>query len=337
MIDKDLLKRKIPDLSVIVVCFNQDITVKLILQSLLDQKTDCDYEIIITDDGSKSSMFRAVEKIAKNTKVSIKYVWQQDKGIRPTEARNNGIKIAKGKILLFLDGDMIPDRSLVERHFKAHQKSRHNLLVAGNRLWRGVINKENVSYIKQNSTQKVLGKLSSSWEIDSESIKRNKFEGKKRVEWLNSKYPWKACFSCNLSVKKSRYIFFDENYYGWGNEDWELAYRLFHKGFRPTYLKDAIAYHLESPPAITNAFRTHKQEDIIMNMRNVCYFYDKCPGLDLKDAFFGFIRFELDKKTNKWKILPRPDSYTTKELRKKVQFIRDWLKKNDIYFAKRKI
>jgi len=72
-------------------------------------------------------------------------------------------------------------------------------------------------------------------------------------------------------------------------------------------------------------------------MRNVCYFYDKCPGLDLRDAFFGFIRFELDVKANKWKILPRPNSYTTRELRKKVQFIREWLKKNGIYSAKRKI
>lgn len=317
------------DVSVIVIVYNQPISLRLILLSLLSQNFKGTIEIIVTDDGSNSKMLSLIEKLSHKQNIYIKYVWQKHRGIKPTEARNNAIKIAKGKILIFLDGDMVPKPDLVKKHFEAHDKP--NLIVAGNRLWRGVIDKNVLKLIKGKQIASIINDLHHHWPVDVDTKRREELEHKRRQEWLNSTNPWRVCFSCNLSAPNNPEVYFDENYEGWGNEDWELAYRLYNNGYKPVYLDDAIAFHLETSRAITNVFRTKRHEEIVMHMRNICYFFDKCPGLNPEEIFFGFIRFVYDNKKNKWKIIPRPASFTREQIDKKVKEIRDWLDKNNVY------
>lgn len=65
-------------------------------------------------------------------------------------------------------------------------------------------------------------------------------------------------------------------------------------------------------------------------MRNICYFFDKCPGLEPEEVFFGFARFELDEHTNKWRVIPPPKIYKREQLEQKVRQIRHWLEENSI-------
>ena len=57
-------------------------------------------------------------------------------------------------------------------------------------------------------------------------------------------------------------------------------------------------------------------------MRNICYFFDKCNGLEQEEIFFGFPRLELDDKTNTWRVIPRPDNYTKEQLGEKINKVR---------------
>lgn len=318
------------DVSIILVVYNQLLSLKLILRSIQAQDFAGCKEVIITDDGSNVELFSKVRKDFDKADIPIKYVWQQDKGVRPAEARNNGIKLASGNYLLFLDGDMVPTIDLVRKHMEGHKQEK--LLIAGSRKWRGQISSEIADSIEAKPIEVVLHQLESEWPIDEDSSKREKTERKRRSDWLDSSSPWRACFSGNLSVQRAPEVLFDENYVGFGNEDWELSYKLcMLHGYKPVYKDDASAYHLETPQSVSNVYRGGRHEDIVLHMRNICYFFDKCPGLELEDVFLGFPRLELDESTNKWKVVSRQPNYSRQLLEQKVLQVRKWLSENGIY------
>ena len=309
------------DLSVIVVVYNQAESLKLILRSLLAQDFSGSYEIIVTDDGSSPELFLTCREDFNKSSIPIKYVWQQDRHFRAAAARNNGINISNGRVLLFLDGDLVPALDALRKHVEAHTSPK--MMVAGNRKWRGELS--SIKHLPTGPIEEVLEFLESSLGVDEKSRQRERNERAARKKFLISKHAWRACFSGNVSVWWSPEVQFDENFIGWGPEDWEFNHRLCTKhGYTPTYRDDISAYHLETPDAVGNVFRTGSHEEIVMYMKNTLYFFDKCPELPLDEVFFGFPRFVLDATSNKWCVIPRPapDSYDINEL---VENARRWL------------
>lgn len=92
--------------SVIVPAYNEERSVADCLKSLLKQ-TFKDVEIIIIDDGSTDKTKEIVEAFP------VKLIEQKHLG--PGMARNLGAKEAKGKILVFVDSDMIFDEKFIEK------------------------------------------------------------------------------------------------------------------------------------------------------------------------------------------------------------------------------
>ena len=306
------------DLSVIVVVYNQAKSLRLILRALLAQDFSGRYEIIVTDDGSSMELFCTCREEFNKSSVPIKYVWQQDRHFRVATARNNGIKISVGRILLFLDGDSVPALDILRKHSEAHTSPK--MIVAGNRKWRGELS--NIEYLLVEPIEEVIKFLESGFSMDEKSRQREMVERQRRKRWLASPHPWRACFSCNMSVWWSPEVRFDENFIGWGPEDWEFNHRLCTKhGYSPIYRDDIIAYHLETSNAVGNVFRTGTHEEIVMYMKNSLYFFDKYPELPFDEVFFGFPRFVLNATTKTWRVMPRPDadSYDIKELVEKAQ------------------
>ena len=79
------------------------------MNSVLNQ-TFCDYELIIIDDGSTDDTKKMVLDIALKKSDKIKYIYQPNQGV--SQARNRGVKEAKGKFIGFLDSD---DRFLKQK------------------------------------------------------------------------------------------------------------------------------------------------------------------------------------------------------------------------------
>lgn len=106
-------------ISVVVPTYNRPQYVEALLEALLNQ-TFKDFEVIISDDGSKDSPYEVVKKF--DGKLDIKYIWQRDKKpFNESEARNLGIKIAFGEILVLHDDDSFLHRLCLENHYKKHQ------------------------------------------------------------------------------------------------------------------------------------------------------------------------------------------------------------------------
>ena len=87
--------------SVIIPVYNGWIALDLCLRSLAQQKNGASFEVIVVDDGSKEA---APERIREWTsQLPLTIIRQPHAGI--STARNHGIQISKGSVLLFVDAD----------------------------------------------------------------------------------------------------------------------------------------------------------------------------------------------------------------------------------------
>ncbi len=97
-------------ISVIVPTYNEEEVIGECIASLKNQSLK-DIEIIVVDDGSTdSSKFKI-----KNSKLKIKnleFLEQKHQG--PAMARNLGASYAKGKVLVFVDSDMVFDKDFIK-------------------------------------------------------------------------------------------------------------------------------------------------------------------------------------------------------------------------------
>jgi len=92
-----------PQLSIVIPCYNMERYLPECLDSLLRQNLDIeDYEIIIVNDESKDETLKIAETYAAN-QGNIKIIDKKNAGVGA--ARNSGFDVARGKFLYFLDPD----------------------------------------------------------------------------------------------------------------------------------------------------------------------------------------------------------------------------------------
>ena len=100
-------------LSIIIPTLNEEKHLTALLRSIKDQDFD-NHEIIVADGGSKDK----TKKVAKDFGCKIV------KGGSPAEGKNEGAKIAKGSILLFLDADVALKNNSLPRVLKEFKKKK---------------------------------------------------------------------------------------------------------------------------------------------------------------------------------------------------------------------
>ena len=89
-------------LSIIIPVYNSEKYLDKCLSSIINQKYR-NIEIIIINDGSKDNSKKIIEKYLENNKKIIKYIEQENSG--QAHARNQGLKIATGDLITFVDSD----------------------------------------------------------------------------------------------------------------------------------------------------------------------------------------------------------------------------------------
>ena len=104
-----------PRVSVIIATCFQPHSLRLLLAAYRKQ-TWKDFELIVADDGSGEESGRIIEEAKVAGDFPIERVWQPNKGFRKPRILNHAIFHSRGEILLFSDGDCIPELDFVRKH-----------------------------------------------------------------------------------------------------------------------------------------------------------------------------------------------------------------------------
>lgn len=114
-------------ISVIIPVYNVENYLKRCLDSIIGQ-TLKDIEIICINDGSTDSSLQILQEYAKNDS-RIKIINQENKGLSVT--RNNGIEIAQGEFIGFVDSDDYISDNFFEELYKSAIKNNADIAVSG--------------------------------------------------------------------------------------------------------------------------------------------------------------------------------------------------------------
>lgn len=87
-------------LSVIIPTYNRGAVLERAIASVLGQKTDCPFELIVVDDGSSDDTQKRLEPFRHSLRL-LTHDW--NRGV--SAARNTGIRSSRGSYIAFLDSD----------------------------------------------------------------------------------------------------------------------------------------------------------------------------------------------------------------------------------------
>ncbi|WNQ12853.1 glycosyltransferase family 2 protein [Paenibacillus aurantius] len=274
------------DVSIIIPTYNKKTEVRLTLHSLEKQTFDLSrMEVILVDDGSTDGTLESLQgyypayflqclRSDSNTGRSA----SRNRGIHAASAPllifldaemivepdfvANHMKYQEGADNLVVTGVFTGFRglySILSPSFKYSQFKHCRRIV---RKWPSIRKHCTTArtlkrYIKRSGRPKQLVRLA---HIDSGQYKKLSFEKsfyyKKHVlahfgpELKGFHLPWIGFLTGNISVKKAlveKAGYFDENFQGYGFEDWELGFRLFQNGARFYAGEGIVCYHQEHP------------------------------------------------------------------------------------------
>ena len=138
------MKKTIPEISIIICCYNHEKWIERCLRSILHQKNikDSEYEVIIIDDNSADNSFKIINKFKFDNFISVK----NKRNIGLPSSINKGISMAQGRYIVRVDSD-----DYVSRDFLFLIK----LFLDLNREYQAVA----VDYYKVNDKEQILEKI----------------------------------------------------------------------------------------------------------------------------------------------------------------------------------
>jgi peptidoglycan/xylan/chitin deacetylase (PgdA/CDA1 family)/GT2 family glycosyltransferase len=114
-------------ISVVIPTYNRRDTIARTLPTVLEQEfPKQEYEVVVVVDGSTDGSGDLVRALQAEARLRI--VEQPNRGV--AAARNAGMRAAEGDLILFLDDDMLCEKTLLRRHSSAHRDG-ESLVVFG--------------------------------------------------------------------------------------------------------------------------------------------------------------------------------------------------------------
>lgn len=121
-------------ISIVIPVYNAEKTICRCAESLL-QQTYTNIECIFIDDGSTDHSSEMISHYLTDPRA--KYMYQHNKGV--SSARNEGIKAAAGKYIMFVDSDDCIESNACEKLISAYSQAAVELVVCGLNIYRGGI------------------------------------------------------------------------------------------------------------------------------------------------------------------------------------------------------
>ena len=207
-----------PLLSAVVPTYNRREILERSLPFLLGQTAPRgDYEIVVVVDGSSDGTLEMLRE--RREEPGLRIVVQENRGL--AAARNRGAREARGEVLLFLDDDMIASRDLVAVHREEHFRPGERVVFGALGLAEG----PRRSFLKEGV--EIWGR-----EVNA------------RLSAPGHRFRFDDCHFGNASITRSLLLRaggFDESFLRFGNEDYDLGWRLIQSGAEMRYSPGALA------------------------------------------------------------------------------------------------
>jgi glycosyltransferase involved in cell wall biosynthesis len=232
-------------LSVIISTYNSPDWLEKVLWGYTVQ-SHRNFELLIADDGSTDETRHRIDAIRRQTGLSIRHIWHEDRGFRKCTILNRAVEAAAADYLVFSDGDCIPRWDFLAAHARLARLGR---FLSGGlfRLPLEVsqrINKDDI--LNRRATDpRWLRAAGVPW-----SPKLAKLIGRPAwSHWLDllttTRPTWNGHNSSGWKADLAAVNGFDERM-EWGGEDRELGERLVHLGVRPRQIRyQAVCVHLD--------------------------------------------------------------------------------------------
>ena len=211
------------DVSVVIPSHDRQESVTRLVRALLsDDERDLSLEVIVVLDGCRDGSEEVLQGVDVREGARLVVHSQANRG--PAAARNAGLHLADGQVVLFLDDDMLPLGDLVGAHWRAY---------GGNEIGA------------------VLGRIvpTAAPHVPTLIADMDRTFFQRRHDRLSSPdapvTAWDV-FTGNLSARRRdlmRVHGFDESLRGLGCEDMDLGYRLLRENVTIKYVPNAAAVH----------------------------------------------------------------------------------------------
>jgi glycosyltransferase involved in cell wall biosynthesis len=115
-----------PVISVVVPTYNRVARLEAVLDAFAAQTFPSDqFEVVVVSDGSTDGTDSFLTSV--DTSFALTTAAQDNAG--PAAARNRGVGLARGRLVLFVDDDIVPATDLIERHVLAHGEAPNRVVI----------------------------------------------------------------------------------------------------------------------------------------------------------------------------------------------------------------
>ena len=202
-------------ISIIIPTFNRHEQLLTTVKSLLNQNYQ-NFELVIADDGSTDGTAEVIKTFQKEAWFTVKYQWHENAG--RSAARNMGLRVAEGEVVIFIDDHIILDKRFVAEHVHIHSQAKKKQVAFRGR-----------SVLVDDLSEVVTPALLAPLIIDKRRIND----------------PFYTFITNNLSVRRSVIAEvggFDEDFKNYGFQDSELGYRIRRKCYSFGWVPSAVGY-----------------------------------------------------------------------------------------------
>jgi glycosyltransferase involved in cell wall biosynthesis len=239
--------------SVIISTYNSPVWLEKAVWGYAAQSFE-NFEVVIADDGSSSETAMLIARLRRQTGLDIQHVWHNDRGFRKCRILNRAISVARGSYLIFSDGDCIPRRDFVERHYRL---AKGGCFLSGGMLRLPRQLSEEISVDNILSGQAFQFRWLRERQMPLTHKLRHLITSPRWAWWLDLLTTTRATFNGHNSSAWREDILrvngFDERM-GYGGLDRELGERLMNLGIRPKQVRHATAcMHLDHDRGYVNA------------------------------------------------------------------------------------
>lgn len=267
--------------SVIIPTFNRLSFLKNTLLCLFNQQTTKSYEIIIVDSGIDSTQ-KYIKQISKNEAVPLRYKKIKHCTNRSL-LRNKGAKLARGKLLVFLDNDILVSPNFIENIVTLHNNN-DKVVVLGKR---NSLTEFDINLFGKENLVKNFDKL---YNLPAIRDDRELYLDDINITTETAEKPWRFLFSHSFCVSKQTYFEvggFDKIFGNkWGCEDLELGYRLYNNGCKFILANKIVSFH---QPHFSQSKKEQKE-----SFTNNDLFIQKYPYADVELDLSLYKFFQTD-------------------------------------------